>query len=124
MTLIYGINNCDTVKKAIKWLDKNNISYVFHDFKKQGLPNELLTSFVENSEWKLLINKRSTTFRNLSDSVKENLSDNINNDVAFSTISEQPTLLKRPVLIHNNQLHLGFKEQQYQEIFVEELASA
>ena len=105
MTSIYGINNCDTVKKAIKWLDKNNISYVFHDFKKQGLTNELLSSFVQNSEWKLLINKRSTTFRNLSDAVKENLSDNIDNDVAFDTIFEQPTLLKRPVLIHNHQLH-------------------
>ncbi|NQY37910.1 MAG: Spx/MgsR family RNA polymerase-binding regulatory protein [Alteromonadaceae bacterium] len=121
MTSIYGINNCDTVKKAIKWLDKNNISYVFHDFKKQGLTNELLSSFVQNSEWKLLINKRSTTFRNLSDAVKENLSDNIDNDVAFDTIFEQPTLLKRPVLIHNHQLHLGFKEQQYLEIFSDEL---
>ena len=83
----------------------------------------MLASFVQNSEWKLLINKRSTTFRNLTDTVKENLSDNIDNDIAFETIFEQPTLLKRPVLIHNHQLHLGFKEQQYQDIFIDERAS-
>ena len=120
MTLIYGINNCDTVKKAIKWLDNNKITYDFHDYKKQGLSEELLKHFEKNSDWALLINKRSTTFRNLSDEVKARLKDDIDNELAFSTVLAQPTLLKRPLLIHKDQIHLGFKAPQYHEIFATE----
>ena len=113
MTVIYGINNCDTVKKALKWLDKNNIPYTFHDFKKQGLTKPLLEQFVELSSWANLINKRSTTFRNLPLEIKANLAD----DSCFNACLEQPTLIKRPVLIHNQSLYLGFKDSHYQEIF-------
>jgi len=121
MTLLYGISNCDTVKKAIKWLNNNNISYQFHDFKKQGLPEEILKGFEHKGDWKLLLNKRSTTFRNLSDEIKTSLADNIDSEVAFKTVLAQPTLLKRPVLIHNETLHLGFKEAQYSEVFSAEI---
>mgnify|MGYP000207762289 CR=1 FL=1 len=113
MTTIYGINNCDTVKKALKWLNNNNISYEFHDFKKQGLSTELLDLFVEKSDWQTLINKRSTTFRNLPDEIKCNLTD----EVIFAAVLEQPTLLKRPLLPLDDQLNLGFKAEQYQAIF-------
>jgi arsenate reductase len=116
MTIIYGISNCDTVKKALKWLNNNNISYEFHDFKKQGLSDDLLHQFAAKSDWQALVNKRSTTFRNLAPSIKENLT----NQAAFKAVMEQPTLLKRPVLIHNDQLHLGFKEAQYQDLFIQE----
>lgn len=113
MTTIYGINNCDTVKKTLKWLDKNHITYTFHDFKKQGLSQELLTSFVSKSDWDTLLNKRSTTYRNLPQALKDNLTDT----GCFNACIEQPTLLKRPILIHENRCYVGFKEDFYQEIF-------
>ena len=113
MTIIYGIHNCDTVKKAITWLNKQEISFTFHDFRKDGLSETLLKEFFTNCDWQLLLNKRSTTYRNLPDEIKNNL----NEDNIFKAILEQPTLLKRPVLAHNQQLNLGFKPEQYQELF-------
>mgnify|MGYP005994690583 CR=1 FL=1 len=119
-TTLYGINNCDTVKKAQKWLTANNIDFDFFDFKKRPLTNELLTQFVELNDWSTLLNKRSTTYRNLSDDIKNNLT----NEIAFEQVMAQPTLLKRPLLIIDTetseniqQLHLGFKAEQYQDIF-------
>jgi arsenate reductase len=113
MTTLYGIKNCDTVKKAQKWLASENISYAFHDFKTQGLTAELLTSLTEKSSWELMLNKRSTTYRNLPDSIKANLTD----EVIFKAVLEQPTLLKRPLLLLDDKLHIGFKAPQYQALF-------
>ncbi|MEW6998607.1 ArsC family reductase [Colwelliaceae bacterium BS250] len=113
MTIMYGIHNCDTVKKAIKWLEQEQISYQFYDLRKDGLTAELLESLANKSTWAELINKRSTTYRNLSDEIKTNLTA----DVAAKIVLEQPTLLKRPLLLNNDQLHLGFKPAQYQQIF-------
>ena len=113
MITLYGINNCDTVKKSQKWLKQQQIEYSFHDFKKQGLSKELLTTFVKQADWSTLLNKRSTTFRQLSDDIKDNLTD----DIMFNAVIEQPTLLKRPLLQCNDELHLGFKDVQYQAIF-------
>lgn len=117
---LYGINNCDTVKKAVKWLIANNIDHQFYDFKKQPLTKELLAKFVQLSNWNILLNKRSTTYRNLSDDIKNNLTD----EIAFEQALAQPTLLKRPLLLvqsssntENIQLHLGFKADIYQNIF-------
>ena len=115
MIIIYGINNCDTVKKALKWLTSNNIEYSFYNFKQQPLTTELLECFVQKSDWSKLLNKRSTTFRQLPDTIKNNLT----NEVMFSAVIEQPTLLKRPLLSYGEQLHLGFKPEQYQAIFNE-----
>ena len=116
---LYGINNCDTVKKAQKWLTANSINYVFFDFKKQPLTHELLAQFVQLNDWSTLLNKRSTTFKNLSDEIKNNLTD----EVAFEQVLAQPTLLKRPLLLietnasqNTQQLHLGFKAEEYQQI--------
>ncbi|TMM44781.1 arsenate reductase [Colwellia ponticola] len=113
MITLYGIKNCDTVRKATKWLEANNIAYQLYDFKKQPLTAELLTQFVNQSDWSLLLNKRSTTFRNLPEAVKNNLTD----EVMFTAVLEQPTLLKRPLLPLDGELHLGFKAEQYQAIF-------
>ena len=117
---LYGINNCDTVKKSQKWLNANNINYDFFDFKKQTLTPELLTQFVQLNDWSTLLNKRSTTYRNLSDEIKNSLT----NEVAFDQVLAQPTLLKRPLLLietndsqNGPKLHLGFKADSYQEIF-------
>ena len=123
---LFGINNCDTVKKAIKWLTANNVDHTFYDFKKQPLSKELLTRFVQLNDWSTLLNKRSTTYRNLRDDIKNNLTD----EVAFEQVLAQPTLLKRPLLLiqlkeqseaneQSQQLHLGFKAEAYQNIFQE-----
>lgn len=111
MTKIYGIKNCDTVKKSLKWLEQHNIEFSFHDFKKDGLSPELLTTFVEKSSWDVLLNKRSTTFRNLPTEIKENLTESN----MFKAVLEQPTLLKRPILINNSTTCVGFKSDIYQE---------
>lgn len=113
MITLYGIKNCDTVKKATKWLEANDIEHQLYDFKKQALTEELLTQFVSQSDWSLLLNKRSTTFRNLPDEIKNNLTD----EVMFAAVLEQPTLLKRPLLPLNGELNLGFKVEQYQNLF-------
>jgi len=114
MITVYGIKNCDTVKKATKWLDSQNITYSFFDFKKQPLTAELLTEFVSKSSWDVLLNKRSTTFRNLPDDIKNNLTD----EVVFQAVLSQPTLLKRPLLDHQEGFHVGFKEALYQELLL------
>jgi len=113
MTIIYGINNCDTVKKTQKWLTNNDVAFTFHDFRKDGLSEALLTEFFELTDWNNLLNKRSTTFRNLDESIKNNLT----KENVFEAILAQPTLIKRPVLIRNGDLTVGFKEANYQGIF-------
>lgn len=113
MTTLYGIKNCDTVKEAQKWLAANDIEYSFHDFKSQGLPEALLTSLVEKSNWDVMLNKRSTTYRNLPDEVKNNLTP----EVIFAAVIAQPTLLKRPLLLLKGDLHIGFKADNYQNLF-------
>lgn len=113
MTVIYGIKNCDTVKKAIRWLDNNNITYRFHDFRADGIDAALIDKFTQQLDWQLILNKRSSTFRALNDSIKQNL-----DETSFKqVVLEQPTLIKRPVLQTDNTLLLGFNDQQYQELF-------
>lgn len=112
MTILYGIKNCDSVKKARKWLDNNNISYQFHDFRTDGLSSEMLTEFVKAADLSSLLNKRSTTFRNLPDEIKNCLND----EVIVEAILAQPTLIKRPLLTHKQAFLIGFKENQYQEV--------
>jgi len=111
MTILYGIKNCDSVKKAKKWLEQQNIPYEFHDYRSDGLSPQLLSEFLSYTDLTLLLNKRSTTFRNLSDEIKNNLTD----EVITEVILAQPTLIKRPLLKHQETLLIGFKDSQYQE---------
>lgn len=113
MTLMYGIANCDTIKKAKKWLDSQNVSYQFHDYRKQGLTAELLQTFETQLGWEQLVNKRGTTYRALTDEQKAGL----NKDTALALLLEHPAMIKRPLLVHQEHMHLGFKADQYQEIF-------
>lgn len=109
MNIIYGISNCDTIKKARKWLENNNIKYEFHDFRKQGINVIQLKQWATELGWAKLLNKRSTTWRNLPSETKEN----INETLALYLMEEQPTLIKRPVLVNANGIMLGFSEKQY-----------
>lgn len=112
-TQIYGIKNCDTLKKALKWLVTENIEVTYHDYRKDGLDETLIKQFIAHLGWESLINKRGTTYRALSDADKNALDENR----AIALMLAQPAIIKRPLLIHQNQYHLGFKPEQYQAIF-------
>jgi len=112
-TTIYGIKNCDTIKKALKWLDANNVAYTFHDYRVNGLDTQLLEQLCSISDPQLMLNKRSTSFRALTDDQKNNL----DNDALKALFLETPTLIKRPLLIKESESLLGFKDAQYQAFF-------
>jgi len=112
MITLYGIPNCDTVKKARNWLENNNISYQFHDFRKDGLTQEKLEQWIQQLSWEKVLNKRSTSWRALSDETKEGM----NNSLAVVEALNQPTLIKRPVLETSDTLVVGFSEKSYQEL--------
>ena len=113
MTTLYGIKNCDTVKKARKWLEQNNIDHRFHDFRADGLGKKQLEAWVDQLGWETLVNKRSTTWKALDDSVKHSLDDTS----VVPLILESPTLIKRPLLEKDDLVKTGFKAADYQNIF-------
>ncbi len=113
MNKMYGIKNCDTIKKAKKWLENNQIDYKFHDYRVDGLNESLLNEFISQLDWELLVNKRGTTYRQLTQEQKDNLT----KDNVVSLLLEFPAMIKRPLTVCNNNYYLGFKPEQYQEIF-------
>lgn len=113
MTTIYGIKNCDSVKKARKWLEAQNINYTFHDFREQGLTEEMVKEWLQVASLDKLVNKRSTSWKQLDEESKVHLT----NETAPALCARFETLIKRPVLSHNEQLHLGFNEKIYSQIF-------
>ena len=112
MITLYGISNCDTVKKAQKWLDANNVSYTFHDFRKDGIEETQVSQWLDTLGWEKVVNKRSTTWRGLSDDKKANM----DAELALSEIMVQPTLIKRPVLDDGQSIMIGFSDKQYQAL--------
>lgn len=110
MHTLYGIKNCDTVKKARQWLDKNGIAYRFHDFRVDGLTQTHLIEFTARKDWSLLLNRSSTSWRQLSAEQQADLS----LDKAIALMLSIPTLIKRPVLDTGEQLIIGFKADHYQ----------
>ena len=112
MLTLYGIKNCDTVKKARRWLEDHGVEYQFHDFRQDGLDKSQLKGWVEQLGWEAVVNKRSTTWRNLSDKDKEIKT----NSQAVKLLAANPTLIKRPVLEKNKNLLIGFKETEYKKI--------
>ncbi len=110
MYTLYGIKNCDTVKKARKWLESNDVNYQFHDFRVDGLTAEMIEQWFTTVGWEKLLNKRSTTWRQLDDAQKEN----INEQSAASLLLNNPTLIKRPVLDNEITILVGFSEESYQ----------
>lgn len=112
MVTLYGIKNCSTVKKAITWLDEHGVEFQFHDFRKDGLPPELLAEWVAELGWEKLINRAGMTFRRLDASQKENL----NEEKAVSLMLAAPTLIRRPVLVTSS-VTLGFKPDLYEALF-------
>lgn len=110
---LYGIKNCDTVKKARKWLDDNNITHRFHDVRADGLNQGMLGHWIDASGWETVLNKRGTTWRKLDPTIQENVSaDNVS-----ELLLEHPAMIKRPVLDVSGEITIGFKADSYAEIF-------
>ena len=105
MIKMYGIKNCDTIKKAQRFLKAQGVNFEFIDFRDQPIDEKTLQSFVDALGWDQLINKRSTTYRNLTDKEKK--------DITLELTLKKPTLIKRPVLVTTADIRVGFSEKSY-----------
>ncbi len=110
---LYGIPNCDTVKKARSWLDANDIAYDFHDYKKSGADAGKLAAWCDAKGWETILNRAGTTFRKLPDADKADL----DRTKAIRLMTEQPSMIKRPVVEHGGGLLVGFKQPEWEEAF-------
>jgi arsenate reductase len=108
---IYGIKNCDTMKKARGWLEINGVAHAFHDYKTAGIERERLESWAQAVGWETLVNRSGQTFRKLADKDKENL----NEKKAIKLLLDQPSMIKRPVLDVGGKLLVGFKPAEYEK---------
>jgi arsenate reductase len=112
MITLYGIPNCDTMKKARRLLDDNGVEYTFHDYKKLGVPEKNLRNWVKQAGWDTVLNRRGTTWRKLDDEVK----DTVDAESAIQIMLENPSIIKRPVLESGGLLLVGFRESDYQQL--------
>jgi len=113
MITMYGIPNCDSIKKARKWLGAHNATYQFHNYKKDGIEALQLAQWIDQLGWEVLLNKRGTTWRKLSEAQKINL----NADKAIALMCEHTSMIKRPVLVLDHHIEVGFSELRYAELF-------
>ncbi len=109
MIKMYGIKNCDTIKKAQKFLISHQVNFEFIDFRDNPIDKIKLQTFVDKVTWEKLINKRSTTYRHLNDKEKDN--------ITLELVLKNPTLIKRPVLVTNNDIMVGFNQKAYSKLF-------
>jgi len=109
LPVMYGIRNCDTIKKARAWLEQHSIPYQFHDYKKQGVDRLELTAWVAELGWEQLINKRGTSWRKLDEHQKSIMDDNL----AVNTMLDNPSIIKRPLLLIGDRKILGFNQDSY-----------
>lgn len=112
MLKIYGIKNCDTLKKTLKWFDAKSAEYEFIDYKKQPPTEDLVKSFLASHEWDAVVNKRGTTWRKLDDETKKTM----NADKAVRLMLEQPSIIKRPILEKEGQFWIGYNEVLFKQL--------
>ncbi|GHE66992.1 arsenate reductase [Camelimonas fluminis] len=112
-TTIYGIRNCDTMKKARAWLDAHGVACAFHDYKTAGVDAATLRGWAQQVGWEKLLNRAGATFRKLPESERAD----IDADRAITLMLAQPSMIKRPVLVQNGRIIVGFKPELYQEFF-------
>jgi arsenate reductase (glutaredoxin) len=108
--IVYGIKNCSTVKKARDWLAQHQIAYQFHDYKTDGISLALVNSFLNNVSYEELLNKRGTTWRNLSETEKTDLTA----EKAVQLFISYPSLIKRPIILSSETFIIGFNADEYQ----------
>ena len=113
MTIMYGIPNCDTVKKARAWLGERGIEYTFHDFRKDGVNPVWLRAWVEEFGWETLVNRKGTTWRKLPEETRENMDEAI----ALVVMEELPSIIKRPLLDTGTRHVVGFSPDSYRQLF-------
>jgi Spx/MgsR family transcriptional regulator len=113
MTKIYGIKNCDTMKKARTWLDGHKVDYSFHDYKASGIDKPTLEGWANKVGWEILLNRAGTTFRKLPDADKGDLTEK----KAIGLMLAQPSMIQRPVLETKGKLTVGFKPEEYKKLF-------
>ena len=109
---IYGIKNCDTMKKARAWLDAHKVGYAFHDYKSAGIERAQLEHWAKQVGWEVLLNKAGTTFKKVPDAKKANLDEK----KAIALMLDQPSMIKRPVLDIGGKLTVGFKPEVYAKV--------
>ena len=110
---IYGIKNCDTMKKARAWLDARGVVYVFHDYKSEGVERGKLETWAREAGWEALVNRAGTTFRKLPEKDKTGLT----GKKAIMLMAAQPSMIRRPVLEAGGRLLVGFKPEEYAKLF-------
>jgi arsenate reductase len=110
---IYGIKNCDTMKKARTWLDNRGIAYAFHDYKTSGIDEKTLRHWAKKAGWEKLLNRAGTTFKKLPDADKAG----VDEAKAIALMIAQPSMIKRPVLDIRGKLQIGFKPEDYARAF-------
>ena len=109
MTTLYGIANCDTVKKARAWLDAHGVAYTFHDYKKAGIDDATLRGWSARLGWEAILNRAGTTFRKLPEAARAG----IDADKAIALMLASPSMIKRPVIVQGDVLLAGFKPDTY-----------
>ena len=114
MIILYGIPNCDTVKKARTWLEDQEIAYTFHNFKKDGVTPELINTWLADISWDTLVNRKGTIWRTLPEQRRANITDGVS---AMLLMLESPSVIKRPVLFTGKNTYVGFSDALYQQIF-------
>lgn len=112
MITLYGIPNCDTIKKARKWLSDNDKDFSFHDYKKQGVPEKELRNWVKQLGWETLLNKRGTTWRKLDEATKAS----VDEASAIQIMLDSPSIIKRPVVASGKTLLVGFSAEAYAQL--------
>ncbi|MBB3967068.1 ArsC family reductase [Rhizobium metallidurans] len=110
---IYGIKNCDTMKKARTWLEEHDVAHDFHDYKASGIDRAHLEKWTQEAGWETVLNRAGTTFRKLPDDARENL----DREKAIALMLEQPSMIKRPVVEADGKLLIGFKPDVYGGFF-------
>ncbi|UAA37262.1 ArsC family reductase [Paraneptunicella aestuarii] len=113
MITVFGIKNCDTIKKARKWFESQNIDYQFHDYRADGLDQDWLKSLLAEHGWEIILNKKGTTYRQLPEDKKAN----IDNESALALLMEHPAMIKRPIVQSESDIAIGFKESEYASKF-------
>lgn len=110
---IYGIRNCDTMKKAFKWLEANGVEYTFHDYRVDGIGADAVRRWCDAAGWEKILNKGSRTFRALPDATRADVGEGS----AIDLMTSEPTMIKRPVLDTGEAIEVGFKADRYAELF-------
>ena len=112
MITVYGIPNCDSVKKARRWLDEQSLPYQFHDLRRDGVPKEPLEHWINTFGWAEILNRRSKSWRELDPDIRAQM----DNTRAYTAALEQPTLIKRPIVTTDTQVLVGFDPQKFEQL--------